>query len=143
MFSAFLALTLFGKASQSCGILTCLHMGPAAVELDPTTVGTAMSSDISIIVGLMLKYLWERRCLQGTFHAQQLIACDVTESAAISVLELDRCSGWCCHRATVGTHSIQDILDFFLATGWLRPSTFHLKGVFFIKIHLMRGCTVC
>ena len=77
------------------------------------------------------KYLWERRCLQGTFHGQQLIVCDITDSAAISVLELDRCCGWRCHRAPVGTQSIHDILELFLATGWIRPSTFHLKVLLF------------
>ena len=77
------------------------------------------------------KYLWERRCLQGTFPGQQLIVCDITDSAAISVLELDRCCGWRCHRAPVGTQSIHDILELFLATGWLRPSTFHLKVLLF------------
>jgi hypothetical protein len=74
------------------------------------------------------KYLWERRCLQGTFHGQQLIVCDITDSAAISVLELDRCRGWRCHRAPVGTQSIHDILELFSGNRVASAQHFSLEG---------------
>ena len=72
------------------------------------------------------KYLWERRCLQRTFHGQQLIVCDITDSAAISVLVVGAATGhqWALNPFTTSW-------NFFLATGWLRPSTFHLKVLLF------------
>ena len=71
-----------------------------------------------------------RRCLQGSFHGQQVFACDVSDPGYAITLELDRFSGW---RGQRGDQSIAALLQNVADTGWIRPGTFHVKMLLFAR----------
>ena len=71
-------------------------------------VGGSASSTVFAISNT--KFLWEPRCLQGTFHGEQLVVCDVSDSSRLRFLELDRCCGWHCHQAALTSLQVTGIL---------------------------------
>ena len=75
-------------------------------------------------------FLWEKRCLKGSFHGQQVFACDVSDPGYAITLELDRFSGW---RGQRGDQSIAALLQNVADTGWIRPGTFHVKMLLFAR----------
>ena len=78
-------------------------------------------------------FLWEKRCLQGSFHGQQVFACDVSDPGYAITLELDRFSGWRGQRGDYSSQSIAALLQNVADTGWIRPGTFHVKMLLFAR----------
>eukprot|EP00438_Fugacium_kawagutii_P029956 Skav226338 [mRNA] locus=scaffold3640:56391:60839:+ [translate_table: standard] len=68
-------------------------------------------------------YFWHRCCLQGSFHGQQVVFCELLRG---TFLELDRVLGWRTCR-TQRQDSATVLVQNTWATGWIRPTTFHLR----------------
>eukprot|EP00438_Fugacium_kawagutii_P025509 Skav224846 [mRNA] locus=scaffold3408:400406:402288:+ [translate_table: standard] len=73
-------------------------------------------------------YLWDRRCLQGSFHGQQLFVCELAQGL---VLELDRVLGWRAHHGRLPQESGFVLLQNVWSSGWVRPTTFHIRILMF------------
>ena len=77
-------------------------------------------------------YLWERRCLQGAFHGQQVFPCMIGENHPTVVMELDRTLGWRAKTSnTPGT--VDALLRDVWNTTWIKHSTFHVRIILFSR----------
>ena len=75
------------------------------------------------------KYMWTRRCLQGSFHGQQVLVCDVTHPLERCFLELDRVNGW--RKQSYCGNGLAALFQSLLSSEWLWRSTFHLRVLLF------------
>ena len=75
------------------------------------------------------KYMWTRRCLQGSFHGQQVFVCDVTHPLNRCFLELDRVNGW--RKQSYHGNCLGALFQSLLDSEWLWRSTFHLRVLLF------------
>eukprot|EP00438_Fugacium_kawagutii_P026675 Skav231882 [mRNA] locus=scaffold54:313976:319226:- [translate_table: standard] len=76
-------------------------------------------------------HLWDRRCLQGSFHGQQVVVCETSMDMGY-YLELDRTQGWRLLPGQLGpSTTLPGLLQDIWNTGWLRTSTFHLRILLF------------
>ena len=72
-----------------------------------------------------LKCMWTRRCLQGSFHGQQVFVCDVTHPLERCFLGLDRVNGW--RKQSYCGKGSAALFQSLLSSEWLWRSTFHLR----------------
>ena len=75
------------------------------------------------------RHLWSRKCLQGSYHGQQVVVCEVSHPEQHCCLELDRLLGW--RKRTILGGSLSQLLRGIHDTGWLLPHTFHLRLLIF------------
>ena len=75
-------------------------------------------------------YMWDRRCLQGSFHGQKVFVCLIGPGNCGVILELDRTLGW---RALPGQmlHTPDALLSEVWNSNWIKFATFHIRMLLF------------
>lgn len=104
---------------QDLEICWLRHNGVPLVPASPSNI-FPLSGD---------KYMWTRRCLQGSFHGQQVFVCDVTHPLDRCFLELDRTNGW--RKQSYTGNDLAALFQSILSSDWLWRSTFHLRVLLF------------
>ena len=89
----------------------------------------ATHSDNNVFALSSGEHLWDKRCLQGLYHGQQLFVVEVSDPTYFHCLELDRQEGWRHCRFLGGSFML--FLHGIEHTTWVWPSTFHLRVLLF------------
>ena len=77
-------------------------------------------------------HLWTRKCLQGSFHGQQLFVCKVDGSLQCC-MELHRVMGW--RKRSFVAFCLRDLLAGIMGANWLHSGTFHVRVLLFQDAH--------
>ena len=77
------------------------------------------------------KHFWEKRCLQGAYHGQQVFVADVGSLATLNILELDRSAGWRKHTGFAWDLTAANLIMEVANTEWILPATFHIRLLLF------------
>ena len=89
-------------------------------------------SDCNVFAIPSDEHLWTRKCLQGSFHGQQLFVCKVDGSLQCC-MELHRVMGW--RKRSFVAFCLRDLLAGIMGANWLHSGTFHVRVLLFQDAH--------